>query len=519
MKVLIVGNIANNAYLIAKYLRRRGVEADVLCYNYYDIMASPEWEEAEIDGDWGANERPEWYKVDLHGYQRPEWFVQGPLMLALEYLGSKTPALWRKLSQSNFLSPPGIKYGILSFWRPAEWRILRKRSSFLFLLFSPTLLAICAFRFIRRFFLKQSVLPADTSSNIPAKFHGDLKTYLNGAAQAMKSVFAKYDIIQCHATDPIFPYVLGVRPYVAFEHGTLRHIPFNEDFIGVATKLAYQNADKVLITNCDNIKAAKKLGLENYVFLPHPVNEEGRSGEVLECSSSGVGKSGDGEVLECLNSRVGEGCSAGETAKMLREELDADYIVLHPARQHWEPDARHPDWEKGNDIFIRGFARFAKEVNSKAAAVFVEWGQRVPETKQLLSELGVADRVKWIRPLHHRKMVAYIEACDIFADQFHLGAFGSLTPKALLCGKAVLLNIDEKRHEWAFPEMPPVINVKSPDEVFEGLRKHYLDHAFRKDVEWKSAEWYWKHHSSKVITDKLIEIYTELINTRHLTTN
>ena len=42
-RVLHIGNIANNAYLNAKILNRRGFECDVICYDYYHIMGCPEW--------------------------------------------------------------------------------------------------------------------------------------------------------------------------------------------------------------------------------------------------------------------------------------------------------------------------------------------------------------------------------------------------------------------------------------------------------------------------------------------
>ena len=58
LRVLHVGNICNNAYLAAKFLRRAGVDADVLCYNYYHIMGMPEWEELDIQHDWHDDYRP-----------------------------------------------------------------------------------------------------------------------------------------------------------------------------------------------------------------------------------------------------------------------------------------------------------------------------------------------------------------------------------------------------------------------------------------------------------------------------
>ncbi|MBI3180432.1 MAG: hypothetical protein HYZ27_12270, partial [Deltaproteobacteria bacterium] len=48
MKVLHVGNIANNAYNNAKFLRRAGIDASVLVYDYTHVMGQPEWEDAEF---------------------------------------------------------------------------------------------------------------------------------------------------------------------------------------------------------------------------------------------------------------------------------------------------------------------------------------------------------------------------------------------------------------------------------------------------------------------------------------
>src|SRR5262245_46409988 len=79
LRVLHVGNVANNAFLTAKLLRRVGVEADVLAYDYYHSMATPEWEELDIRHDWGDDYRPRFSAEDLGDYERPRWFVQGPL--------------------------------------------------------------------------------------------------------------------------------------------------------------------------------------------------------------------------------------------------------------------------------------------------------------------------------------------------------------------------------------------------------------------------------------------------------
>ena len=70
LKILHIGNIANNAYHLAKILNEAGLACDVLCYNYYHVMGSPEWEDADFIGsvdEW----TPEWDSVNLQGFQRP----------------------------------------------------------------------------------------------------------------------------------------------------------------------------------------------------------------------------------------------------------------------------------------------------------------------------------------------------------------------------------------------------------------------------------------------------------------
>ena len=87
LRVLHIGNIANNAYRNAVIQRRIGIEADVVCYDYYHIMGCPEWECAEISGDYDAF-MPDWWRMNVSGGERPSWFVQGSLALCLDYLRS-----------------------------------------------------------------------------------------------------------------------------------------------------------------------------------------------------------------------------------------------------------------------------------------------------------------------------------------------------------------------------------------------------------------------------------------------
>jgi glycosyltransferase involved in cell wall biosynthesis len=85
--VLHIGNIANNAYNNARIQRQYGVEADVCCYDYYHVMATPEWEDGDLTTKVNPD-LPNWWESNLGGFRRPDWYVQGPLALCIEYLGS-----------------------------------------------------------------------------------------------------------------------------------------------------------------------------------------------------------------------------------------------------------------------------------------------------------------------------------------------------------------------------------------------------------------------------------------------
>ena len=75
LRILHVGNIANNGYLNAKLLNADGFDCDVLAYAHYHTMGCPEWEDSDFSGVVDET-RPDWRGVALGGFVRPRWFAQ-----------------------------------------------------------------------------------------------------------------------------------------------------------------------------------------------------------------------------------------------------------------------------------------------------------------------------------------------------------------------------------------------------------------------------------------------------------
>jgi hypothetical protein len=492
--ILHIGNIANNAYNLAKLLNAVGIDSDVLCYDYYHIMGCPEWEEADFRGEFRNDFYPAWEQVDLRGFSRPPWFAQGPLETALQYLiarrscsdeyawavqrilqhQAKCPGVIVRDDPPLRPLPPPPRLSLperLWLCLPKQLRQPSRQQTGRGLTVTPTPFAerVAALQqaFRQHFPDRQGGLAAE-----------DL-AYAGMFYPLWVELLRHYDLVVGYSTDGVYPLIAG-RPYFAFEHGTIRNIPFEETPGGRLCALTYRLARHTFITNADNRVAAEKLGLASFSFLPHPINETAVPAE------------------------------AGPLREDLCRRLHADFLVFHPSRQHWTAE-RHPDWEKGNDILIEGFARFVHEVCPRAGAVFIDWGQTVAASRALLAERGVADRVLWLEPQPNPRMLAYIQATDVLADQFFLGAFGSTMPKALMLGRPALLHLDESRHRWCLPEMPPVLTARTPAQVFEALARLHRDPDLVEYFAARGPRWYHTYHSNEVIIASFLKALREAL--------
>ena len=453
---LHIGNIANAAYLNARMLNEAGIDCDVLCYEYYHIMGCPEWESAVFDPNGVDPDRPLWSRIDLHGFERPRWFAQGSLGSCIDYLiarrtkSERADALWRQLEREQ--ADPE---------QPEASSANNGESNYSSAAIESRIGDLAA-AFRSDFPLRPDQLSAEELAGtffFSAQYFGRLR-----------HLCSLYDVVIGYSTDGIVPLAVGKRPYIAYEHGTIRALPFEDNTDGRLCALTYSRADLSFITNCDTVIAAGKLQLEDYRFVPHPINEH-----------------------------VVAAPEPGSLRQQLCRDLGADFLVFHPSRQHWEAQ-RHPSWEKGNDIFLKGFARFVKTARPRAAAILVDWGKTVAESRALIKELGIADHVLWIPPQNAAGMAAYIKACDVLADQFFLGAWGSTMPRALYLGTPAIIYVNESIHRWCFSEMPPIVNADSSDTVHAGLCR-LADEGYRRELGAAGRAWYDQHHSNKIIIE------------------
>jgi hypothetical protein len=543
LRVLHIGNIANNAYQNAKLLNALGADCDVICRGYYHIMACPEWEDADFSRLALDESRPDWATTNLNGYKRPKWFVQGHEIFCLDYLLARRTKnrlenkYWLFLSLCNrtakiealdafdriesrlritfdfvsrrlnkmLLEPRTILLKRIKFWLSANGvdivhgrgrlihfglvTLVLATAGMLRILLAPYLLLRMLNRLAQRSQLDNRVakLASVFRQGFPERTDGitlkDIQFQsLNHQLSKWAKLFRYYDLVHAYATDGIYPLLAG-KPFIAFEHGTLRDIPFEVTPQGRCCALSYRCADYVLITNADNRDAAQKLGVRKYGFIPHMVNESFLPGSKEK----------------------------QDLYRKLHEDLASPFIVFHPPRHHWSVE-RKLEGDKGNDIFLTGFAKFIKDCEPKAKVLLVKWGTTLGQSISLIERLGITSNVRWILAQPHREMIRFICSSDMVADQFVLGAFGNIMPMTLFCGRPAMLFLDEGMHSWCFDTMPPVINAKNSEEVFAGLCKVHENKAFVNELITRGHDWYSKYHSNKRVGEILQSAYAGVLS-------
>ena len=496
LRILHVGNIANNGYYNAKFLRKAGVDADVLCYDNYWTMSSPEWEELDFDGVPADQIFPNWRALGIKGYEHPRWFAQGPFDLCVAYLLAKqmgrtaeTERLWKLLVKTRRLICSPSYSGLFSVIRELK-KYFVKSPRLENQIRSLSNAAVCVISgiagkrntFHERYLNQCRTLIEEFELRFPDRpdrlTMEDMAPYEN-KTMALAELFEHYDIVQGYAVDPIYPMLAGFRPYVAFEHGTLRDSPevgwaykgpFFNSALSRLTALSYAIADHVFVTNADCLASAKRLGISNFEAVPHPLDEDSFSP--------------DGKYWDSI-----------------RERFKSEFIFFCPIRHDWD--------EKGVDQYIRAIPKLRGILGNKFKVCFTPWGKEVDRSRRLISELDCDDLTEWVGPFGRVRFVRWMSASDIVFDQLAYPSFSGITPRALSCGVPVVAAYESDIMRFMFSEPAPVLAAQSPDDIVEQVLRA-IRPGFRKDYGAKARAWIERYHSSETMLTHMLGAYDEI---------
>lgn len=530
-RILHIGNIANNAYINAKLLIRAGIECDVICHDYYHIMGCPEWEDSDLGSCDLDQFNPDWRTVNLKGFRRPRWFAQGPTNLCIKYLvalrsGRKIRAAryWDLMQRTTHTAPSHerppksrrplevltslfnsrrVRYVLEILAMKHVFSRVRQRlersdgpiSSGVMLWIATS--AIVTFVYFLRLLLwplsltcwllqkpqpevdrsfKERIrsIEDDFRSSFPERadqhIMDDLWAYQDGYPR-WRELFTHYDLIQAYATAPILPFLANNRPFIGFEHGTLRDFTMGDTPVCRTTAISYRKANHVFITNGDCLEYAKKIGIRNYSAMLHPIDE--------------------------ITIRSIEGDYDG-----LHHELGAKYVFLCTLRHDWHI--------KGTDKYIRALPMLADALKESFILIMTSWGAQVEESRALARSLGVDHMIQWRLPLPRIPLVRLLKSVDVLFDQIALPHFGATAPQGIAAGVPVIMSYEPKSTEWIVAEPAPILSAWTTDDIV-ARAKTALDPEWRRDYARRSRHWIDTCHSSLQVVKGHIAVYRKLL--------
>jgi glycosyltransferase involved in cell wall biosynthesis len=459
MRIALIGNVGQNAYLIAQGLRTLGVEADSFDQGGGYPLQMPHWH-ADFDPlpwrisamtdywDWCAVER-------AAGWQRPFW---------AKILGNDGAAPWYDTQEAFQADLARVFVG---------QRVLAPEDQ-----------------------QRRDLTMAVTESRTPPAQHAAVLAAAMklGEWRSVVLLAGHYDIlVLCGQYAAFAPLLPAYQPYITFEHATMRYVP------GLATKthrliaLAYQQADANVITNADCWEAAGMLGVrDKSVFIPHPLDE-------ALCSP--------GDADEVARQRKG-----------LHERLGVELVFLAPAR-HCRSEA---SGSKRNDRILYAYARYVQEAEPagapRAALVLCAWGEpaHVQESEALVEALGLRGRVLWLPCLPKARLVRWYRVADVVLDQFSetVGSFGAVTAEAMATGTPVVTYYSYGAHCWCLDALgahPPLYNALSTEDIYESLVLLAHDESLRTRAGKASRQWIEQFHSLERVCQMHKALYERVL--------
>lgn len=185
-----------------------------------------------------------------------------------------------------------------------------------------------------------------------------------------------------------------------------------------------------------------------------------------------------------------------------------DFKIISHSRQMWGENLGLDS--KGNNKLIKGFSLFA-ENNTKACLVLFEYGPSIEKSKQLINKLNISDKVIWVKKMPRKLIYGLLnEHADMGADQFETGYFGSTAYELMAHGLPVLNYLNSTPEEFKKNlkrPFPPLLNVKSPEQISEAIQKVFSNKELRSRLG-KQAKDYFNEYLGKGAAEVYIkEIY------------
>ena len=279
---------------------------------------------------------------------------------------------------------------------------------------------------------------------------------------------AKYDVIYA-ASSPFAAYVSG-KPYCAVSvGGDLQYECGRNDDYGFATRIAFNCAKFLFISNPHTLGHSRRLGFTNGVYLPYPMD---------------TSKYCPGEA----NSR-----------KLWEQQYGEGFYVLMTSRID-------KDVKGQNNLFWDGLIEVVKK-NKKIKFIFLSWGNSIQEYITRFQSLGLENNFIFLSPVGKLKLIDYYRSCDVVLDQMVYGYYGTTALEAASVGKPIIMKLRlEQYNALQNEDVFPVVNVENQQEINQAILELSLDNKKCKQLGQLCREWVVRVHGEETTVPLMINL-------------
>lgn len=144
------------------------------------------------------------------------------------------------------------------------------------------------------------------------------------------------------------------------------------------------------------------------------------------------------------------------------------------------------------------------------------FGNRFIEAEPFIKIYGGKKNLILHSPLSHDKMPDLIRTYDIILghQSARLPVLNVSELEAMACAKPVVCSF---RFPKSYPEPPPILVSKNPEEARDHILCLIDDPNFRRNLGLSASQWVRSNHDINLVSKRLLNHYTELLNhNRHL---
>jgi glycosyltransferase involved in cell wall biosynthesis len=174
----------------------------------------------------------------------------------------------------------------------------------------------------------------------------------------------------------------------------------------------------------------------------------------------------------------------------LAERFGGRRFLFSATRHEWAGLLRNHFDNKGNDILLKAFARYAHDANdADTRLLLVEKGNDVEASRRLVAELGLEPLVRWLAPMPRRELDALYLGADLCLAQFHTPVFSFAVLEPLACATPCVSHIGRPGDIPVYASSPPVFDATDPERIAAHIRT-VLD-APDEELRLSRAGWEW----------------------------